>query len=211
VKTMAEVLTEHQRQNSSSCLCGWSKLGHSHPEHQASMLTAAGFGLVKEAQAGAWDEGAEAEFDRGKFDPLLINPYRAASVEGEGSMSPVRVQRKRTKGWRMPEGAVYVGRGTHWGNPYVVHPQHKAGPFDVYYLQHGDKPTSRTAGFVGQSTGIEGARDIAVRHFRTWLEYQTEMWRAGYLAHLRDKDLACWCPVDQPCHADVLLELANAP
>jgi hypothetical protein len=26
---------------------------------------------------------------------------------------------------------------------------------------------------------------------------------------LRGKNLACWCPLDQPCHADVLLELAN--
>lgn len=26
---------------------------------------------------------------------------------------------------------------------------------------------------------------------------------------LRGKDLACWCPLDQPCHAEVLLELAN--
>ena len=30
------------------------------------------------------------------------------------------------------------------------------------------------------------------------------------LAELRGKDLACWCGLDQPCHADVLLELANA-
>jgi hypothetical protein len=28
------------------------------------------------------------------------------------------------------------------------------------------------------------------------------------LSELRGKDLACWCPLDQPCHADVLLELA---
>jgi hypothetical protein len=33
---------------------------------------------------------------------------------------PKRIQRKRTKGWRMPEGAVYVGRGSKWGNPYTV-------------------------------------------------------------------------------------------
>ena len=33
---------------------------------------------------------------------------------------PRRIQRKRTKGWRMPEGAVYVGRPTKWGNPYPV-------------------------------------------------------------------------------------------
>lgn len=32
----------------------------------------------------------------------------------------------------------------------------------------------------------------------------------GYpLRELRGKNLACWCPLDQPCHADVLLELAN--
>ena len=29
------------------------------------------------------------------------------------------------------------------------------------------------------------------------------------LAELRGKDLCCWCPLDQPCHADVLLEIAN--
>jgi hypothetical protein len=28
-----------------------------------------------------------------------------------------RIQRKRTKGWRMPEGVVYVGRPSKWGNP----------------------------------------------------------------------------------------------
>ena len=27
--------------------------------------------------------------------------------------------------------------------------------------------------------------------------------------HLRGKNLACWCPFDQPCHADVLLKIAN--
>lgn len=32
---------------------------------------------------------------------------------------PRRIQRRRTKGWRMPEGAVYVGRPTRWGNPFV--------------------------------------------------------------------------------------------
>lgn len=33
---------------------------------------------------------------------------------------PKRIQRKRTKGWRMPEGAIYVGRPTKWGNPAKV-------------------------------------------------------------------------------------------
>jgi hypothetical protein len=30
------------------------------------------------------------------------------------------------------------------------------------------------------------------------------------LDELRGRDLACWCPLDEPCHADVLLEIANA-
>ena len=40
----------------------------------------------------------------------------------------VRIQRKRTKGWRMPPNTVYVGRGSRWGNPFTyansghVHP-----------------------------------------------------------------------------------------
>ncbi len=31
---------------------------------------------------------------------------------------PARVQRRRKKGWRMPDNCVYVGRGTIWGNPF---------------------------------------------------------------------------------------------
>ncbi|HZL05925.1 MAG TPA: DUF4326 domain-containing protein, partial [Coriobacteriia bacterium] len=30
-------------------------------------------------------------------------------------------------------------------------------------------------------------------------------------AALAGRDLACWCPLTDPCHADVLLEIANAP
>lgn len=36
-----------------------------------------------------------------------------------------------------------------------------------------------------------------------------ERWRLP-VQQLRGKDLACWCPLDQPCHADVLLEIANS-
>lgn len=33
--------------------------------------------------------------------------------------------------------------------------------------------------------------------------------REAAARELRGKNLACWCPLDRPCHADVLLELAN--
>jgi hypothetical protein len=42
-----------------------------------------------------------------------------------------------------------------------------------------------------------------------WLFQARRMKVLGDISELRGKDLACWCPLDQPCHADVLLELAN--
>lgn len=51
-----------------------------------------------------------------------------------------------------------------------------------------------------------------VSSFRRYLERgDPEVVEARFLAPLRGKNLACWCPLDQPCHADVLLEIANAP
>ena len=95
---------------------------------------------------------------------------------------PTRIQRKRTKGWRMPENTIYVGRPTKWGNPYKIG--------DINLLD----------------TTPEEAASIAFKYGFTSAppDYQEEM-----LAPLRGKNLACWCPLDQPCHADVLLELAN--
>jgi hypothetical protein len=88
---------------------------------------------------------------------------------------PVRIQRKRTKGWTAPDGAVYVGRPGRWGNPFSV-------------KMYGAGLAVRN--YRGHITGLVsiGARD---------------------LSELRGKDLMCWCPLDQPCHADVLLEIAN--
>ena len=105
-------------------------------------------------------------------------------------MMPNRIQRKRTKDWRMPPNTVYVGRPTKWGNPC------KVGMFRDYDAA------------------------AAVRDYRLWLERATQVrsFENTYgkppsideiQAEMRDKDLVCWCPLDQPCHADVLLELAN--
>jgi hypothetical protein len=104
---------------------------------------------------------------------------------------PKRIQRKRTKGWKMPKGTVYVGRPTKWGNPHVL------------------TPWFREAVEAGAMSD-EGRRRLAVQDFRDDLDAMNADVRAGFLAALRGKDLACWCPLNQPCHADVLLELANA-
>jgi hypothetical protein len=36
-------------------------------------------------------------------------------------------------------------------------------------------------------------------------------WERTIRDGLRGHDLCCWCSLDQPCHADVLLEIANIP
>lgn len=57
-------------------------------------------------------------------------------------------------------------------------------------------------------TVSEYGREAAVDHYRQRLH---EMVANGALDlnELRGKNLACWCKLGEPCHADVLLELAN--
>lgn len=111
---------------------------------------------------------------------------------------PQRIQRRRTPGWRMPPGAVYVGRPTKWGNPYTVH---------IHTLRC-------SPGWVLCPTWIVDTPEQAATKYRHALIYPVTHQPAvpdvyDIRAELRGRDLACWCPLDRPCHADVLLELAN--
>lgn len=117
---------------------------------------------------------------------------------------PERIQRKRTKGWRMPPGSVYVGRPTIWGNPFPV----------------GEEVQITVCG--GEFAMIDLTPEMAVACYcdllNSRLSYQdcdhpddrayVDGWHEA-LRRLRGRDLVCWCPLDQPCHADVLLEVAN--
>lgn len=116
-----------------------------------------------------------------------------------------RIQRKRTSGWRMPENAVYVGRPSKWGNPFKVGGHYKRGAaagiprlsLRFIYLEALDGHQDETY------TTIKTPQE-AVEWFRWYAE------KTGLdCRELRGKDLACWCPLDRPCHADVLLEIAN--
>ena len=100
------------------------------------------------------------------------------------SKKPIRIQRKRTKGWRMPPNTVYVGRPNGWGNPFDWKQSSDAGP---------------------EAWRRAAAVDL-YRESKCW-----EKLHPARLEYLRGKNLACWCPLDQPCHADVLLEAINGP
>lgn len=93
---------------------------------------------------------------------------------------PERIQLQRTKGWRKPEGAVVVARPTRWGNPFTI--------------------------------AAYGSRARAVQRFEEWLTRGTDLDAQEYrvrIPELAGQALACWCSLDEPCHADVLLKLAN--
>jgi hypothetical protein len=90
---------------------------------------------------------------------------------------PTRVQLRRTKGWRKPEGAVVVARPTKWGNPHRVRAE---APADAVERYRADLVAGRLR------VGVDDVR-----------------------RELRGRDLACWCRPDRPCHADVLLAVAN--
>jgi hypothetical protein len=97
---------------------------------------------------------------------------------------PIRIQLSRAKGWRMPPNTAKVDRTTKWGNDFIM--------------------------------AHEGTRALAVAMHREQAIAQAREF-PGWFDPLRGKNLACWCPLvgkdgkPVPCHADVLLELANAP
>lgn len=111
---------------------------------------------------------------------------------------PQRIQRKRSKGWKMPPGAVYVGRPTKWGNPYHI------GANYTDEVDDGEVAEMLSWESIDAKTAVEFFEEAISKQYPAVRITLNEI-----VADLRGKDLACWCPLDQPCHADVLLKLAN--
>lgn len=128
--------------------------------------------------------------------------------------APKRIQRKRVKGWRMPEGAVYVGRGSRWGNPFKVK---WVAYFGEWWVED---PTDDGALGGGLLFSGSGPDSQALAHITAASLFRDHTGPLGLFEYDQDdlallserlagRDLACWCPEDLACHADVLLELAN--
>lgn len=116
--------------------------------------------------------------------------------------TPVRIQRRRIRGWTLAgaadpfRGGVIVSRPSRYGNPCKVGLMREMG--------HEDPHAAAAANF---RTWLAGSRSDAPTD-------DADRRRArilGGLPDLRGKDLACTCRLDQACHADYLLRLANMP
>lgn len=104
-------------------------------------------------------------------------------------MTQQRVQRKRAKGWKAPPNTVSVTRPGKWGNPFTV--RCEAWRF---------------------STGVPFPIPETAEEVLADYRYYLDAWlmiAPNKLEPLRGKNLMCFCPLDQPCHADILLEYAN--
>lgn len=118
------------------------------------------------------------------------------------SKKPERIQLRRTKDWRLPNDAVNVARPGKFGNPFLVtrdRSQRDAVAAFRIWLTYPVLDTPRAAAMTARES-------LAISRLNT----QRALILRD-LPSLRGKDLACWCAPGTPCHADVLLELANMP
>jgi hypothetical protein len=142
---------------------------------------------------------------------------------------PQRIQRKRTKGWRLPDGAVIVTRPTRWGNPWVLGEALARVPA----LDGSDwEPEGRISAAGMRHDYHHPDGHVTVHHSRLMTvaevteTYRRELRDHGRIhvrggptideirAQLAGRDLACWCAPPVPgdtdwCHAAVLIDIAN--
>jgi hypothetical protein len=133
-------------------------------------------------------------------------------------MTPVRIQRLRKKGWRLPANTICVSRPSIWGNPFIV--GHPCGVFPEGMGRRGKAETLIPALTLEQCVEfydqmVNGMLSPEMYPFGHEWAQQFQKRRhqhpAEFARHeLRGHNLACWCGLDKACHADVLLEIANA-
>ncbi|MFK8851184.1 DUF4326 domain-containing protein [Streptomyces sp. Ac-502] len=121
---------------------------------------------------------------------------------------PSRIQRRRTRGWRALEGAVYVGRGTRWGNPYVVVQTRTGTGWAVHWAGHRGQTPPHGLKTEVPANHQRDAHALAVELHAVWFFSQPELVDRAQ-RELAGRDLMCWCHESLPCHADVLLRIAN--
>lgn len=124
-------------------------------------------------------------------------------------MKPERIQLKRTKGWRMPPNTVKVTRPGIFGNPFAVVSGTVSGNIDGQHVVN--LPRYFVTGeYVNHFEAKPDAAALAVKMFKEWIDHPAQRKKRDlFIVGLRGKNLACWCKVGDPCHADALLELAN--
>ena len=137
---------------------------------------------------------------------------------------PQRIQRKRTKGWKMPPNTVSVTRPGKWGNPFDFRSSDCCW-LALSYGCRGDRPGRQEASVKAFREWVTPlAKDQKMVRYERGVRFGSEEknFQIGprfivgppptceeIRAELKGKNLACFCEIGAACHADVLLEIAN--
>lgn len=143
---------------------------------------------------------------RDELEAAIVGPLPSV-IDECGCQRPRRIQLSRAKGWRKPDNTVVVARPGKFGNPI----------------------STLEVGFQYPSLDDRGIATLVVRdfevlaqrgtlHFPNWRHLGGDRgpitWTYPSVDEIRTelagKNLACWCDLDMPCHADVLLAIANS-
>jgi hypothetical protein len=109
---------------------------------------------------------------------------------------PQRLQRERKRGWRKPYNTIDITRPGPYGNPYFPGCGRGYGYFDeqMRMVNYSDRDPAQCV--------------LMFRfHMRDMKKYEPAKYRA-YIGPLRGRNVMCWCKPGEPCHGDVLIELA---
>jgi hypothetical protein len=142
--------------------------------------------LLAETDAAITLEQCELVIPPEVADRIMTSTAEAASgrrpataADRRRQLGATRIQLRRTKGWRLPDGAVTVARPGRYGNPHKVIPYGPNTAAEAVDLYERDLLAGKLPISIDEARGLAG------------------------------KDLACWCPPGQPYHADVLLRIAR--
>lgn len=122
----------------------------------------------------------------------------------ESMSGPQRIQLSRRKGWRMPANTISVARPNRWGNPYTVA---EFGPDESVRLFAGIADGCWSPDLIANYDDANAATIYAMRC--AWISRVGGSVSERIRCELRGHNLACWCAIGTPCHAEILLGLAN--
>lgn len=188
---------EKSGQSSSLCLVTHAPIADLRKRGHCTSITAMG---VEQKSGSCWDghsanKSSQCRNRKGNDNTSscvrIVTPLQQTK--------PGRLQRSRRKGSRLvsPAGrkVIYVGRPTKWGNPFTVEYLIKMG----YPREDAQQSACDLFCYClfGDAWPVKAKDKKAMARMKRDIE------------ELRGHDLACWCPLDEPCHADALLEFAN--
>ena len=138
-----------------------------------------------------------------------------------------RIQRKRSKGWKMHENCKYVGRPGPWGNIFQVvemerYHGRKETPYTVWRVvlrersKHAESILTSTCRYsyatkqLAQAAAVECYRKYHGIHPGEPPNLAGQLFMESVRMELSKYDsLCCWCAEGEPCHADVLVEIVK--